>query len=200
MLQVSQLSRPGLGPVSFSVEAGLCVAVTGPSGAGKTLLLRAIADLDPNEGSIRLDAVERRSLPAPEWRMRVGMVPAESGWWTDRVGEHFSRPGDAVEIVDQLGLPADALEWEVQRLSTGERHRLAIARALELAPDVLLLDEPTAALDKQATRKVETVLRRQLKAGTAIVLVTHDAVQLKRMAHSKVTLKDGKASAQEPVT
>ena len=127
-------------------------------------------------------------------------MPAESGWWSDRVGEHFSRPGDAVEIVDQLGLPADALEWDVQRLSTGERHRLAIARALELAPDVLLLDEPTAALDKQATRKVETVLRRQLKAGTAIVLVTHDAVQLKRMAHSKVTLKDGKASAQEPVT
>lgn len=199
MLQVSNLSRPGLGPISFALDNGQCLAVTGPSGAGKTLLLRAIADLDPNEGKVELTGVERRMMPAPLWRRKVGLVPAESGWWADGVGEHFSRPGEAAALLESLGLSGDAISWQVQRLSTGERHRLAIARALQLAPDVLLLDEPTAALDKKATRKVETVLAGQLKAGKAIVLVTHDAAQLKRLAHSRIELTGGKATAQEPV-
>ena len=138
-------------------------------------------------------------LAAPQWRTKVGLVPAETGWWADTVAQHFSRPGEAAALLEALGLPGDALSWQVQRLSTGERHRLAIARALQLAPDVLLLDEPTAALDKQATKKVEAVLRGQLQAGKAIVLVTHDAAQLKRLAHSQVALSGGKASAQEPV-
>ena len=199
MLHVSNLSRPGLGPVSFSLGKGQCLGVTGPSGAGKTLLLRAIADLDPNEGKVELAGAERRSMPAPEWRSKAGLVPAESGWWADKVREHFDRPGEAIGILEALGLPGDAIDWQVQRLSTGERHRLAIARALQLEPDVLLLDEPTAALDKQATRKVEAVLTAQMKAGKAIVLVTHDAAQLKRLAHSKLELAGGRASAQEPV-
>ncbi|NNE23904.1 MAG: ATP-binding cassette domain-containing protein [Rhizobiales bacterium] len=199
MLQVTDLIRAGVGPVSFGLEMGQCLAVTGPSGAGKTLLLRAIADLDPNQGSIHLNSQERRALAAPQWRTKVGLVPAETGWWADTVADHFSRPDDAAQLLEALGVPGDALNWQVQRLSTGERHRLAIARALQLEPDVLLLDEPTAALDKQATRRVETVLRGQLKAGKAIVLVTHDAAQLKRLAHSQIALSGGKASAQEPV-
>jgi len=200
MLQVSQLTRPGLGPINLTVETGQCLAVTGPSGAGKTLLLRAIADLDPNDGSVRLNGDVRESEPAPAWRKRVGLIPAESGWWTDTVGEHFSHPDRAPHILERLGMPTDALSWQVLRLSTGERHRLAIARALLLEPQVLLLDEPTAALDKQAARKVEAVLRQQMKAGTTIVLVTHDPAQVKRLAHSQLVLKAGQASAQEPVS
>lgn len=199
MLQVSNLVRPGLGPVSFALDEGQCLAVTGPSGSGKTLLLRAIADLDPNDGKIDLCGAERRAMPAPLWRSKVGLVPAESGWWADRVGEHFSRPSEATALLGALGLAGEAVNWQVQRLSTGERHRLAIARALQLGPDILLLDEPTAALDKQATRKVETVLREQMKTGMAIVLVTHDAAQLKRLAHSKIELTGGQATMQEPV-
>ena len=199
MLQVSNLTRPGLGPVSFSVGKGQCLAVTGPSGAGKTLLLRAIADLDPNDGTVQLAGAERRSMPAPGWRTRVGLVPAESGWWADTVGEHFRRPDKAAGMLEALGLPGEAINWQVQRLSTGERHRLALARALALAPEVLLLDEPTAALDKRATRKVEAVVRELMKQGKAIVLVTHDTAQLKRLAHSQIALSSGTAGAQEPV-
>ncbi|MDH3742084.1 MAG: ATP-binding cassette domain-containing protein, partial [Hyphomicrobiales bacterium] len=76
MLQVSDLSRPGLGPISFALKMGQCLAVTGPSGAGKTLLLRALADLDPNEGTVYLNDLERRTLAAPQWRTKVGLVPA----------------------------------------------------------------------------------------------------------------------------
>ena len=64
-LSIRGLSRPGLAPVDLDVPAGACVSIDGPSGAGKTLLLRAIADLDPNEGEVFLDGTERALMPAP---------------------------------------------------------------------------------------------------------------------------------------
>jgi len=71
VLAVVDLHRIGLQPASFSVSPGECVAVRGPSGAGKTLLLRAVADLDPNEGRVELDGADRESIPAPQWRRKV---------------------------------------------------------------------------------------------------------------------------------
>lgn len=199
MLQVSLLERLVLRPIDFTVKSGECLAVTGPSGAGKTLLLRAIADLDPNQGTVSLDGQDRRSMAAPVWRKRAVMIPAESGWWAEAVGEHFCSTSGAVDVLEELGLPVEALGWQVLRLSTGERHRLAIARALLLEPDALLLDEPTAALDEDAASQVEEVLHRQLKGGKSIVLVTHDPAQVKRLANSQIVLKDGRAGAQETI-
>ena len=89
MLEVADLHRVGLKPTSFSLADGTCVAVKGPSGAGKTLLMRAIADLDPNEGRVTLNGEDRALIPAPLWRRRVIYVPAEPGWWAETVGEHF---------------------------------------------------------------------------------------------------------------
>src|SRR5512143_140110 len=90
MLQVQNLQRPGLSPVSFELSAGECIAVQGPSGSGKSLLLRAIADLDPNQGQLRLNGLAREGMTGPAWRRQVTYVPTESGWWSDRVGEHFA--------------------------------------------------------------------------------------------------------------
>src|SRR5579875_1928265 len=90
-LVVEHLSRPGFGPFSFTVEAKTCCAITGRSGAGKSVLLRMIADLDRNEGLVRLGDTERRAIPAPAWRRRVTYVPAESGWWAEGVRAHFAR-------------------------------------------------------------------------------------------------------------
>ena len=90
ILQVRDLRTNLLKPASFSLSAGECVAVRGPSGAGKTLLLRAIADLDPNEGLVCLDGHDRSMIAGPEWRRLIGYVPAEPGWWAETVGEHFS--------------------------------------------------------------------------------------------------------------
>src|SRR5271166_6194707 len=111
MLQIESLSVPGLRPVSFSLSTGECVAVRGPSGAGKTLLLRAIVDLDPNIGSVLLDGVDRQAMPGPLWRRRVGYVPAEPGWWADRIGEHFGEWSAALPLVQRLGLPEGAKDW-----------------------------------------------------------------------------------------
>jgi phosphate-transporting ATPase len=90
LLHVRDLRTDVLKPASFSLLPGECVVVQGPSGAGKTLLLRAIADLDPNEGLVCLGGRDRSTIPGPEWRRLVGYVPAEPGWWAETVGEHFS--------------------------------------------------------------------------------------------------------------
>jgi ABC-type phosphate transport system ATPase subunit len=84
------------------------------------------------------------------------------------------------------------LAWPVARLSTGERQRLALARALELEPRALLLDEPTSGLDPEAASKVEDLLRRRLAQGVVIVLVTHDRDQAKRIADRRLSMEHGR--------
>ena len=145
ILQVRNLRTSILKPASFSLSAGEALAVRGPSGAGKTLLLRAVADLDPNEGLVTLDGRDRSTIAGPEWRRLVGYVPAEPGWWADTVGEHFGEWTAALAFVRDLGFAEQTKAWPIARLSTGERLRLALARALTMRPKVLLLDEPTAA-------------------------------------------------------
>lgn len=198
MLRVRGLTFIGVDQVDFDLERGECVALTGPSGSGKTLLLRALADLDPNTGRVTLDGAARERLPAPRWRRLVGYLPVESGWWADLVGDHFPDRQAAAELAVVLGLPAKALDWPVARLSTGERQRLALARALIQAPKVLLLDEPTSGLDEQATERVEALLRARLAAGTAILLATHDRGQAARMARRLLRLEGGRVTEAPP--
>jgi ABC-type multidrug transport system ATPase subunit len=180
-LRIERLATNLIGPVSFDVSAGECLALMGPSGAGKSLLLRAIVDLDPSTGTVTLGARARADMAASEWRKLVALVPAESGWWADRVRDHFPAKSDAAELLAKLGL-ADALEWEVARLSSGERQRLALARALCRKPQALLLDEPTASLDDHTTALVEDLMRECCGKGMALLLVTHDRGQAERTA------------------
>lgn len=196
MLRVRELSGPGIGPVSFEVAAGECLAVRGPSGAGKTLLLRAIADLDPNTGSVSLDGAERDAMAAPDWRRRVGYLPAEPAWWTDIVSDHYADWFALAPLVTRLGLSPAMGASAVARLSTGERQRLALVRALAAAPTVLLLDEPTAALDETARDAVETLLAERRTAGLALVWVTHDGAQAKRVARRGLRVAGGRVSEE----
>ena len=199
MLQVTDIKRPGLQPVSFELAPGQALAVTGASGAGKTLLLRAIADLDPNDGQLVLDGVARSDLPAPQWRCKVGFVPAESGWWGDTVGDHFAAGSLNAEALERIGLPGEAGMWSVTRLSTGERQRLSLLRMLLLQPRVLLLDEPTAALDAESTRHVEAELKRHLAADGYLVFVSHDRDQVARLADLNLPLENGRPGNLEGV-
>ena len=195
---VKNLNRSGLGNISVQIGAGKCLAVTGPSGSGKTLFLRALADLDPSEGVVTLNGRDRADTPAPQWRRQIVYVPAEPGWWSDTVIDHFSDWKRAEPIIAALGLPADIANAPVSRLSTGERHRLALARALALAPAVMLLDEPTGSLDAVATDAVETILRQRLDDGMTLVLATHDEAQAERFADQRLYLRDGQAAGPPP--
>ena len=167
--------------VSFELNDGECIALQGPSGVGKSLLLRAIADLDPNEGAIKLDGTLREAVPAPLWRKQVTYVAAEPGWWADIVQEHFSGWNDAIPMVARLGLPPNCGSWQIQRLSTGERQRLGLARALMLRSRVLLLDEPTSALDATSTAVVESIVAERIASGTGVIWSTHDSAQAHRV-------------------
>ncbi|MDZ7749392.1 MAG: ATP-binding cassette domain-containing protein [Halofilum sp. (in: g-proteobacteria)] len=179
----------------MEIDTGACMVVRGPSGSGKTLLLRAIADLDPCPGDVRLDGVACADTPGPVWRRSVTYVGADSGWWADTVGEHFQDWTRVAAEIGTLGLPAECDAWPVERLSTGERQRLALLRALELQPRVLLLDEPTSGLDADTTQAVEALLAGLRRDGTTLVWVTHDAAQADRVATTRLSLGTGDHAA-----
>ncbi len=193
-LLLRELRSPLAGPFNLSIANGECVAISGPSGAGKSLLLRMIADLDPNEGEVWLDGRERRSWSAPAWRRQAVYAAAEPGWWSERVSEHFTptTAEAARALLPCLNLPPAMMEGALSRLSTGERQRLALVRALVLDSPVLLLDEPTGALDQDATSRVEDALRARLACGTAILMVTHSAEQAARLGRQRLRMAEGR--------
>lgn len=180
MLRVSDLKIQTLPPVSFSLENEL-LCISGPSGSGKSLLLRAIADLIVHEGEAYLNDQKCSEINPVVWRQQVGLLPAESAWWMDRVGDHFNK--DDHRYLEALHLPDASLDWEVSRCSTGEKQRLAIARLLQLQPKVLLLDEPTASLDADSVIRVEEVIKKYSEEfNVPVIWVSHDAQQIKRIA------------------
>jgi putative ABC transport system ATP-binding protein len=186
-LTVKQLRSELAGPFELSLGRGTCVAITGASGSGKSLFLRMVADLDPNEGEVWLNEQARAAMAAPAWRKHVTYVAAESGWWAEIVIQHFSpnRREEIAALASSLGLGAELLDAPVAQLSTGEKQRLALVRALLPAPPVLLLDEPTGPLDEESVVRVEALLRQRMATGTSILLVTHDPKQAERLGDQR---------------
>jgi ABC-type iron transport system FetAB ATPase subunit len=192
-LTIKQLRSQFAGPFELELAKGACAGITGASGSGKSLFLRMIADLDPNEGEVWLNERERGSMPAPEWRRRVTYVSAESGWWADNVIEHFPhrKRSELATLASRLGLRGDLLDAPVGQLSTGEKQRLALIRALLPDPPVLLLDEPTGPLDEVSVTQVEALLRERMAGGTSVLLVTHDPNQASRLGAARYRMVAG---------
>lgn len=181
-LHLESVSIGALRDVSLSVPSGQVVCLSGASGSGKSRLLRAVADLEPHDGRVFLDGTEQSFVLAHEWRKRVIMVPADSQWWHDEVGAHFSDSAREA-LPSALGFPQDVMGWSVSRMSSGERQRLALWRALAMAPEALLLDEPTANLDETMTDAVEQWLMAEIRQrNLATLWVAHDQGQIQRVA------------------
>ena len=197
LLSARDLRSPFGGPFTFDVHAGECIAIQGPSGAGKSVLLRMLADLDPHEGEALLDGRPASSMSAPDWRAAVVYQAAEPAWWEDTAGAHFAAADrDLVDAtLAALGLAPALLDTDIGRLSTGERQRLALVRSLARRPRVLLLDEPTAALDPDAVARVETLLRARLADGMALLIVTHAGEQARRLAQRIFRIEQGRLAA-----
>jgi ABC-type iron transport system FetAB ATPase subunit len=191
MFDVSGLVRNDLPPVSFSLAPGELVCLSGPSGCGKTQLLRSLVDLDLNQGEVALKGEPRESVDPPQWRRRVGYLSAESRWWEATVAGHFSALDP--QRLRRLGFEGDVGAWRIERLSSGEKQRLALLRLLSNRPEVLLLDEPTANLDSANTRAVEALVRDYLSETQAACLwVSHDREQIARLCHRRLDMtRDG---------
>ena len=202
MLSASDLRRAVAGRVlweglNLDVVAGDRVAVTGPSGSGKSLLLRALAGLDPLQGGeVTLRGRSQSRWPMPEYRSQVMYLPQRPAFGQGSVLEELRRPfglkihsarpfplDEAERWLAALNRP-DFLNLDVTTLSGGEGQLLALVRALLLGPSVLLLDEATASLDPDATRAAETALDQWCAAGSAraLVWVSHDPAQRARVA------------------
>jgi len=182
---------------SFEARAGEVLAVVGPSGAGKSTLLRMLAGLEaPDAGRVERRApavyldqqpyvLERNVIENAAFGLRLKGVPrataeARAGVWLERVG------------LGELG------RRPARVLSGGERVRLALARALAVEPGILLLDEPTANLDPANVARIEALIGEERARGRAVVLVTHNLFQARRLADRALFLLEGQVVEEGP--
>jgi ABC-2 type transport system ATP-binding protein len=183
---------------TWSAPSGAVTAVLGPNGAGKTTTVECVVGLQrPDAGTVRvLGADPWRSSAAH--RARVGVMLQDGGLPTTarplRLLAHlaslYEQPRDVGTLATRLGIDGFA-RTTVRRMSGGQRQRVALAAALVGAPDVALLDEPTAGLDPHARREVWDLVREEAAAGTCVVLTTHSFEEAERLADRVVVLAAG---------
>ena len=180
--------RPILGPVSLTVGAGQRVALLGPSGVGKTTLLRIIAGLDRDFAGTRA-VPERLAMVFQEptllpWRTALANLTLPTG----------ASRAEAAALLAQVGLAGREAAYPRQ-LSLGQQRRLSLARAFAARPGILLLDEPFASLD-EATRHRMLDLTAQLldSSGAGLILVTHDPAEAARLGARPLTLSGSPAT------
>lgn len=193
-LEIHSLSFLDYQAFDLSLEGGEVFGVRGTSGSGKSLLLKAVADMIESAGQVFLDGVSRDEQSASNWRKQVMLIPSETHWWYETVGEHFVVTEDEVDWY-AYGLEKEAFNWPASQLSSGEKQRLGLARALSRKPGILLLDEPTANLDEENTTRLERIILEYLKENdSAAIWVSHSQEQLERVATRWAVMKDKQLS------
>ena len=194
------------GPIDLTLEARGVTVVIGPNGAGKTTLLKMLHGIARvQQGDIRWACDEA------EARARQGFVFQTPVMLRRSVRDNLAYPlrllgvsraearARAADWARRVGL-GDMLDRPAPVLSGGERQKLALARTLIRAPDVIFLDEPTAALDGRAMREIEDILVRARDTGTRLIMSTHDMGQAKRLADEVIFVRGGLIEEHRPAT
>jgi ABC-type sulfate/molybdate transport systems ATPase subunit len=195
--------------VSVKVSSGEIVAIVGPSGAGKSSFLRLLNRLDePTSGTVLLKEVDYRSIPPQELRRRVSMVMQTAYLFPGTVSANIAfgpnQRGEVLEaeriasLLERVGLSGFA-DRDVGHLSGGEAQRVALARTLANAPEVLLADEPTSALDEASVRGIEELILDIIQERRmSCVIVTHNRAQAARLAARTMVMEAGRLVAIGP--
>ncbi len=194
--------RTVLNNVDLDIVAGRITSLVGPSGSGKSTLLRLLNRLmEPDSGQLTYRGTAITSKDPVSLRKEAVLVPQDSTMFPGSVEDNVCyatrmhgitdfNPADALEAA---GLSTGYLERDAERLSGGERKRVALARAIALSPYALLLDEPTSGVDPRSSDIIEQSVMRMRDEGTTVVWVTHDIEQAKRVSDHIVHVKDGEA-------
>ena len=203
-----------LDDVSLELGGGDRVAIVGPSGGGKTLLLRALCLLDSIEsGEIRWRGEQLEDGLVPQFRRQVVLVHQRPALAEGSVEENLRRPyalktnrrgryePDRVSnLLGALGRDGSFLSKSQRDLSAGEAQLVALVRAMQFEPEALLLDEPTAALDGQTSRAVEKLVAGWLgerPERRAYIWVSHDMAQARRVADQVYRMQAGRLEREE---
>lgn len=201
--------------VDLSITSGSSVAIMGPSGSGKSLLLKVIAGLVPaTEGSVRIDGVDlwsasERSLVGI--RKRYGFVFQDSALWQNITArnnvalpfQYHNPDASGAEINDSIAALARRLSVDFDldqrpsRLSAGERKAVAFMRALVLKPRGLFLDEPTGGLDEERRQRVLSLVRQMHADGVTLVMASHDAELVSGLSDYMIVLDRGRVLAYD---
>ncbi|MFW6033079.1 MAG: ABC transporter ATP-binding protein [Phycisphaeraceae bacterium] len=202
-LTIGLADRPLLSVTALRVEAGELLALQSPSGGGKTTLLRTLAGLiDPLDGTVYLQGQTGDKLGWPAFRSRMPLVTQQPVLSSESVAANLARPLSfraaggqtlprqrAAELLDRLGLSAEVLDRPARELSVGQQQRVSLVRALLLRPAVVLLDEPTAALDAAAADRMGELLQHLAEhESLAAVIASHDAGFADRWCHRRIEL------------
>jgi putative ABC transport system ATP-binding protein len=193
--------------VGIELRAGEQLALVGPTGSGKSLLLRCLASLDAADvGDLAFEARPPTEWTFPEYRARVVYLHQRPALWEGTVEDnlravfkltaHHAQEYDRPAAVDWLAAfdrGETFLEKSTTELSGGEQQITALVRALGIDPAVLLLDEPSASMDADATRHLEALIAQWVVQvpGRAVVWASHDAEQVARVANRTLTLNGG---------
>jgi len=207
-LRLARGERAVLRDVSFDAPKGTVTALVGPSGIGKSTLLRCLNRLlVPDAGTVLLDGEDTAALDPCALRRRAGLVGQTPTMLPGSVRENLAYGLDPAVAADEprltraladAGLDAGFLDRPASELSGGERARVALARALTREPELLLLDEPTAALDALTARHIGGTLTALAGAGLGVVLATHDLAFAAEIADRVVALRDGVVTVGSP--
>jgi len=181
--------RPIVAGFSARIPADGLTAIVGPSGAGKTTLLRLLNRLDdPDRGEVLFDGRDVRTYDVIALRRRVQFVGQVPVTFPGTVADNLGPGADVAALLGRVGLDPGLAGRAADRLSVGEAQRMCLARALALAPDVLLLDEPTSALDAASKGGIEGLVRSLADDGLTVVMVTHDRRQAEELADRTVVV------------
>jgi ABC-type multidrug transport system ATPase subunit len=201
----TKAGRDILSDVTLAIPRGQITVLLGPSGAGKTSLLRLLNRLDEvPDGEIAYDGRPLASYPVTQLRRRVGFVSQTPVMFPGTVGENLRVAAEISEVptgafrdaaLRALGLAEleeSFLDREASELSVGQQQRVNLARTLISEPDVLLLDEPTAALDMETSESLLSTVRRLCRdEGLTVVLSTHRLQEAQEVGDQAVLLRDG---------
>jgi len=210
--------RTILAGVNVRIARGKVTAICGPSGGGKSTLLRCLVGLEPfDAGVVRVEDIAlspKSGVTAPSAcavRLRVGLVFQHFGLFGHQTVlenlieaplhvRHEPRQAAverAEKLLERFGLTARIGAYP-RELSGGEKQRVAIARALAMQPAALLLDEPTSALDPKRKSEMAALLRELSKDGTTVVVVTHEHALVRASADVAIVMRNGRVHAEGP--